>query len=255
MNTSPAQVWCSSLMCFCSTRGRGGAVRAGGDREDGAALPPAESLRAAGGGRRPGGGRGVRGHRLQPGHAAPGQRPGQQTERVSTGSDEAALRSCLSRLLVVHCSSSSQLLLTLHFLESTMSSRPRLALLLLDSISAFYWPDRCEGGASMARREEKLAKCAELLGRMLRDYRFTIFATCHAIRRSSSAEPSSSSTDRPYLCRPWQRLVTHRLLCSRQEAGTGGERRQVFTAHCTSSRTRTSGTSSFWVTDGGVEFL
>ncbi|XP_061569679.1 DNA repair protein XRCC2 isoform X3 [Cololabis saira] len=174
---------------------------------------------------------------------------------VSTGSDEAALRSCLSRLLVVHCSSSSQLLLTLHFLESTMSSRPRLALLLLDSISAFYWPDRCEGGASMARREEKLAKCAELLGRMLRDYRFTIFATCHAIRRSSSAEPSSSSTDRPYLCRPWQRLVTHRLLCSRQEAGTGGERRQVFTAHCTSSRTRTSGTSSFWVTDGGVEFL
>ncbi|XP_031697419.1 DNA repair protein XRCC2-like [Anarrhichthys ocellatus] len=81
--------------------------------------------------------------------------------------DEAALRSCLSRLLVVHCSSSSQLVLTLHFLETSLSSRPGLAL-LIDSISAFYWLDRCEGGASITKQEEKLSKCAELLGRLLR---------------------------------------------------------------------------------------
>lgn len=86
----------------------------------------------------------------------------------STVSDEAALRSCLSRLLVVHCSSSSQLLLTLHFLETSLSSRPSLALLLIDSISAFYWLDRSEGGASIAKQEEKLSKCADLLGRLLR---------------------------------------------------------------------------------------
>ncbi|XP_031166282.1 DNA repair protein XRCC2 [Sander lucioperca] len=193
--------------------------------------------------------------------------------------DEAALRSCLSRLLVVHCSSSSQLLLTLHFLETSLSSRPGLALLLIDSISAFYWLDRCEGGASVAKQEEKLSKCAVLLGRLLRDYRITVFATCHAIRRSwsgpsSSSSSSSSDYDRPYLCHPWQRLVTHRLLCSRQEAANnmaataGGSkeqrRRQVFTVHCTSSsssssssssRTKTYRSSSFCVTDGGVEFI
>lgn len=78
------------------------------------------------------------------------------------------MRHCLSRLLVVHCSSSSQLLLTLHFLETSLSSRPGLALLLIDSISAFYWQDRCEGGASIAKQEERLSKCAELLGRLLR---------------------------------------------------------------------------------------
>ncbi|XP_069576331.1 DNA repair protein XRCC2 isoform X2 [Brachyistius frenatus] len=180
--------------------------------------------------------------------------------------NEAALRSCLSRLLVVHCSSSSQLLLTLHFLETSLSSRPGLALLLLDSISAFYWLDRCEGGASIGRQEEKLSKCAELLGRLLRDYRITVFATCHTIRRSYSGPSSSSSSesDRQYLCRPWQRLVTHRLLCSRQEAAnnmaaTGGireqRRRQVFTVHCTSSSSSCSRSSSFCVTDGGVEFI
>ncbi|XP_056219905.1 DNA repair protein XRCC2 [Seriola aureovittata] len=197
------------------------------------------------------------------------------TSSPSAGSDEVALRSCLSRLLVVHCSSSSQLLLTLHFLETSLSSRPSLALLLIDSISAFYWLDRCEGGASLTKQEEKLSKCSELLGRLLRDYRITVFATCHAIRRSFSGPTSSSSSsslesDRPYLCRPWQRLVTHRLLCSRQEAANntaataGGSkeqrRQQVFTVHCTSSSTSSSRTkayrsSAFYVTDGGVEFI
>ncbi|KAM7389982.1 hypothetical protein PAMA_008251 [Pampus argenteus] len=186
-------------------------------------------------------------------------------------SDETTLHLCLARLLVIHCSSSSQLLLTLHFLETSLSSRPSLALLLIDSISAFFWLDRCKGGASIAKQEEKLSKCAELLGRLLRDYRITVFATCHAIRRSYSGPTSSSSSllesDRLYLCRPWQSLVTHRLLCSRQEApnnmavAAGGskeqKRRQVFTVHCTSSSSRTKAyrSCSFCVTDGGVEFL
>ncbi len=108
---------------------------------------------------------------------------------------------------------------------------------------------------------------------LLRDYRITVFATCHTIRRSYSGPSSSSSSseyDRPYLCRPWQRLVNHRLLCSRQEAannmaategGSKEQRRwQVFTVHCTSSsssssRTKAYRSSSFYVTDGGVEFI
>ncbi|CAB1432005.1 unnamed protein product [Pleuronectes platessa] len=178
------------------------------------------------------------------------------------GSDEEALCLFLSRLLVVHCSSSSQLLLPLHFLENSFSRLPGLALLLIDNISAFYWLDRCEGGASFAKQEDKLSKCSELLGRLLRDYRITVLATCHALRRSHRG--TSSDSHRPYLCRPWQRLVTHRLLCRRQEAPNNGSaaagsseeqgRRQVFTVHCTSRGTRAPRSSSFYVTDGGVEF-
>nr|XP_020481130.1 DNA repair protein XRCC2 [Monopterus albus] len=184
------------------------------------------------------------------------------TGTPSAGADEAALYSCLSRLLVVHCSSTSHLLLTLHFLETSLASRPSLSFLLIDSISAFYWPDRCEGGASIAKQEEKLGKCSDLLGRLLRDYRITVFATCHAIRscRPSSAAASTES-DRPYLCRPWQRLVTHRLLCSQQEVAdnmTVAVGQQVFTVHCTSSfstRTKAYRSNSFYVLDGGVTFI
>lgn len=108
----------------------------------------------------------------------------------------------------------------------------------------------------------------QILGFLLRDYKFTIFATCHTIRRSSSGSAASCSStleaDRPYLCRPWQRLVTHRVLCSRQEAENhtaGGsreeKRRQVFRVHCSSSssRTKASRISSFCATDAGVQFI
>lgn len=180
-----------------------------------------------------------------------------------SASAEATLRSCLSRLSVVHCSSSAQLLLTLHFLETSLSSRPSLALLLIDSISAFYWLDRSEGGASITRQEEKLSKCSELLARLLRDYRITVFATCHAIRRNYTGPSAAPDFARPYLCRPWQRLVKHRLLCSREqtvvsEAVKGSEegwRQQVFGVHSTSSSVRSQRSSSFYVTDAGVQFV
>ncbi|CAL8294695.1 unnamed protein product [Lota lota] len=200
-------------------------------------------------------------------------------ESYAECSEEAVLRSCLSRLLVVHCGSSSQLLLTLHYLETSLSSRPSLSLLLIDSISAFYWLDRCGGGESVARQEDKLTKCSEFLARLLRDYRITVFATSHAIKRnyknvatsSWSSSSSCSEYEQPYLCRPWQRLVTHRLLCSRGTAGANmaatactekQSRRQVFTVCCNSFSSSSSSkeikahkNSSFYVTDGGVVFV
>ncbi|XP_061877338.1 DNA repair protein XRCC2 isoform X1 [Entelurus aequoreus] len=183
-----------------------------------------------------------------------------------SSSHDAMVRSCLSRLLVMHCSSSSQLLLTLHSLETWLTSRAGLALLLIDSMSAFYWLDRCEGGASVAKQEEKLCRCAQLLARLLRDYRISLMASCHANRRRCSGA-SSSEPEWQYLCRPWQRLVTHRMLCSRQEAAPEGgkehKKSQLFTVHCTSSHSSSSSatkaksyrTSSFRVMDGGVDFI
>ncbi|XP_055086040.1 DNA repair protein XRCC2 [Periophthalmus magnuspinnatus] len=211
------------------------------------------------------------------------------TTAPSGGPDEALLRSCLSRLLVLHCSSSSQLLLTLHFLETSFASRPDQSLLLIDSISAFYWLDRAEGRTSYSKQEEKLNKCSELLGRLLRDYKITVFATCHSIRQNSSPVPSSAPShssapspssapsssapspsldqDKPYLCRAWQKLVSHRLTCSKSEivpkmATTtasslmGPKRRRAtqFTVHC-SSRNKGSRINHFTVTDRGVEFI
>lgn len=96
-----------------------------------------------------------------------------------------------------------------------------------------------------------------------RDYRITVFATCHAIRRNCAGPSASSQFARPYLCRPWQRLVKHRLLCSREQTVTSdpvkGEeeerRHQVFGVQCTSSSFSSERSSSFYVTDAGVQFV
>ncbi|XP_077410703.1 DNA repair protein XRCC2 [Vanacampus margaritifer] len=172
---------------------------------------------------------------------------------------EARVRACISRLLVAHCSSSWQLLVTLHTLEARLASQPSLALVLLDSASAFYWPDRGGGGASVAKQEENLSKCSQLLAALLRDYQISIFASCHANRRHCSHASSSSHS---HLCRPWQQLITHRLLCSRQEVALteGSEERpkgHIFSVHCTStsSGSKAYRNGSFRVGDGGLEFV
>ncbi|XP_057679915.1 DNA repair protein XRCC2 isoform X2 [Corythoichthys intestinalis] len=168
----------------------------------------------------------------------------------SPSSRDAGVRDCLSRLLVAHCRSSRELLFTFHALEARLASEPGPALLFLDSASAFYWLDRGEGGASAAKREENLSRCSRLLARLLGDYGISVLATCHANRRRRG--PSSFSD----LCRPWQQLVTHRVLCSRREADpAGGRRSHVFSARCTSSGSKVYRSCSFRVGDGGLEFL
>ncbi|XP_067107653.1 DNA repair protein XRCC2 isoform X1 [Osmerus mordax] len=208
---------------------------------------------------------------------------GGQGQATATSDPETRVRACLSRLSVVHCSSSAQLLLTLHFLETSMCSRPKLSLLIIDSISAFYWTDRSGGGDSVAKQEVTLRKCSELLARLLRDYRISVFASTHAIMRnygnwssdrlgeSSDAASSwrkwssaqGSDYDRLYLCKAWQRLVTHRLLLARAETGPGTrEQRHVFSATSTSSTSYSSSNRprgvrnfSFVITDEGLSFM
>uniref|UniRef100_A0A8C7Q6I6 Uncharacterized protein n=1 Tax=Oncorhynchus mykiss TaxID=8022 RepID=A0A8C7Q6I6_ONCMY len=68
---------------------------------------------------------------------------------------EERVRACLRRLFVFLCSSSVQLLLTLHYLENKFFSRPVLLSLLL------------------GEPEQPLA-------RVLRDYLIVVFATTHA---------------------------------------------------------------------------
>lgn len=184
---------------------------------------------------------------------------------------EEVVRSSLHRLSVLHCSSSVQLLLTLHSLEGILCSRPALCLVVIDSISAFYWIDRANGGDSLARQEANLRKCSEILDRLRRDYGIVVFATTHAVMRnySSSSTPSGSSDpsgsapswkctpdfDKQYLCRAWQKILTHRLLFSKSDQSKASEdRKQLFSVACNTVRTKGAHQSAFYVTDAGVRF-
>ncbi|XP_006634583.2 DNA repair protein XRCC2 [Lepisosteus oculatus] len=183
-------------------------------------------------------------------------------------SPEETIRMCLRRLFVVHCTSTVHLLLTLHYVENMFCSRPALCLLVIDSISAFYWIDRSNGGESVTQQESNLGKCSAFLEKLLRDYRIVLFASTQAIMRSYSGEPSraagaSSSWRRcpaaegdyskPYLCKAWQRLVTHQLAFSKTDARR--DSRAVFSIASSSAGTKSTSRCFFCVTEGGVQFF
>ncbi|KAI5630550.1 DNA repair protein XRCC2, partial [Silurus asotus] len=181
---------------------------------------------------------------------------------------EEVVRSSLRRLSVLHCSSSVQLLLTLHYLEGVVCSRPALCLLVIDSISAFFWIDHANGGDSLTRQEANLRKCTEILDRLRRDYGVVVFATMHAVMRnysssSGSSEPSGSAPswkrnsdfDKQYLCRSWQKLLTHRLLFSKSEqSSVSEEHKRIFSSACSTVRTKGVHRCVFHLTEAGVQF-
>lgn len=196
--------------------------------------------------------------------------------KESDGSEnepEERVRSCLRRLSVVHCNSSVQLLLTLHYLENTFSSQPSVGLLVIDSISAFYWVDRFSGGESTVCQEANLRKCTELLDRLRRNYGIVVFATTHAIMRNYGSDPgvsdvpssslssshrwrsaeSATDFDKPYLCRAWQRIVTHRMLFTKSPVSN--DHKQVFSTACTSIMTKGVKRCSFHVMEEGIKFV
>ncbi|XP_036102806.1 DNA repair protein XRCC2 isoform X2 [Molossus molossus] len=141
--------------------------------------------------------------------------------RLPRSSEEAVTR-CLGRLFLARCSSSSQLLLTLHALEALFCRRPSLRLLILDSVSAFYWVDRASGGESVHLQESTLKKCSQFLEKLVNEYRLAVFATTQSLMRKSpsptegpppaSGPPAAGGDFRPYLCKAWQQLITQRIL-------------------------------------------
>ncbi|XP_029444310.1 DNA repair protein XRCC2 [Rhinatrema bivittatum] len=179
-------------------------------------------------------------------------------------STEEMIKETLSRLFLVYCNSSIQLLLTLHALESMFCSHSSLCLLILDSISAFYWIDRNNGGESFQKQEANLKKCTEFLRKLLKEYQLVLFASTQAIMQKSSHQmegPSLSvklqcnaDTDyRPYLCKSWQNLVTHRMFFSKRDK-CGGSKQDFEIISC-HTRNHSAVKCLFSIAECGVQFL
>nr|XP_045054656.2 DNA repair protein XRCC2 isoform X2 [Desmodus rotundus] len=178
-------------------------------------------------------------------------------------SSEEVVKCCLGRLFLVHCSSSSQLLLTLHSLEAMFCSHPSLCLLIVDSLSAFYWIDRANGGGSVSLQEAPLKKCSQVLEKLVREYRLVLLATTQSLMQKasdSSEAPSSASRHlgdgdasvdyRPYLCEAWRRLVTRRVFFSKDGAKAASQF-SLLSRHLKSNSVKKH---FFIIGESGVEF-
>nr|XP_009680552.1 PREDICTED: DNA repair protein XRCC2 [Struthio camelus australis] len=176
-------------------------------------------------------------------------------------STEEMIKQCLEKLFLVNCNSSTHLILTLYSLENMFCTHPSLCLLVIDSISAFYWIDRSNGGESFNSQEKNLKKCAEFLEKLVREYHLALFATTQTIMQKStnSAEgsfslklPHETDTDyRPYLCKSWQQMVTHRIFFSKQSNSDNNKAFSVISCHIKKKHVVKR---SFSIAERGVQF-
>ncbi|KAL2777887.1 DNA repair protein XRCC2 [Daubentonia madagascariensis] len=180
--------------------------------------------------------------------------------RLSQSSEEI-IKYCLGRFFLVYCNSSTHLLLTLYSLETLFCSHPSLCLLILDSVSAFYWIDRVNGGESVNLQESTLKKCSRFLEKLVNEYRLILVATTQTIMQKTSNSPEGPSACkrlcdvdvdyRPYLCKAWQQVVKHRIFFSKQDDSKSSNQFSLVSRRLKSNSSKTH---CFIIGESGVEF-
>uniref|UniRef100_A0A8C7E4P8 X-ray repair cross complementing 2 n=1 Tax=Naja naja TaxID=35670 RepID=A0A8C7E4P8_NAJNA len=179
--------------------------------------------------------------------------------RSSSRGTEATMKHYLERFFLINCHSSSQLLLSLYSLETMFLSHPSLSLLIIDSMSAFYWIDRASGGENLSLQEANLKKCVQVLQKLVKEHQLVLFATTQSLMQKSlnfvegseKTESDAGSDYHPFLCKAWRQLVTHRIFFSRHPHPGGTQGFLMTTCHiqndCVVKR-------SFCIMEQGIQF-
>ena len=195
------------------------------------------------------------------------ERAGTDATTPSTDDVEALIKSCLSRLYLVRCSSNRQLLITLHSLDTLLSNKPDLCVMMISSISAFYWLDRSVGG-NKRTHDGIMTQVAAVLEKLVSVYSLVLFCTKSALFqgrtnvRSNSAletvDGSREATDHAeYMCKAWQKLVTHRFVLVRKEHNIikNGQMRQLFLVTVNKGNQEVGQCKYFEIQESGVCFI
>ena len=89
----------------------------------------------------------------------------------------------LSRLHVVCCHSSSELVVSLQFLRSFIHNNPEACVVLLDDTASFYWMDRLDAGpnASLSASEHTQRQCVDGLKMLVADHHLVVFLATRTV--------------------------------------------------------------------------
>ncbi|XP_046365880.1 DNA repair protein XRCC2-like [Haliotis rufescens] len=181
--------------------------------------------------------------------------------KPSSDEIEVFITKCLKRLYLVRCNSSHQLLCTLHSLETNIAADSDFAGIMIDSISAFYWIDRCNHGDGGSAHEKNMNKIVDILQTIAKKYNLVVMATKAAVFKAKlrdfdkgdNASPFGESKHKgdnsnfsEYLGKVWNKFVGKWLMLEKDV--TGGK--SIFT-----SRQKMSGHSvCFTISESGLQF-
>ncbi|KAL4218645.1 DNA repair protein xrcc2 [Mactra antiquata] len=145
---------------------------------------------------------------------------------INSSDMDVFIGSCLKRLKIVLCYNSDQLFITLHSVEDLILNDSSISVIMIDSISSFYWMDRQGGGDSTAAQESNMRNITEILNKLVEHYNLTVLVSKSPMfkkKNENQIDFNKLNTDdfinedmellhSEFLCKSWQRFVTHRLV-------------------------------------------
>ena len=167
-----------------------------------------------------------------------------------TAASEEDIKLWLKNLHVVRCNSMEQVVISLHALESLLAkSKVPFGMIILDSISSFYWVDQRDG-SNHRDKEKNMQKIVEVLKKLKEQFRLCVLASCQSLVQSDNKQSScvNEVSYKPFLSQYWQNFVNYRFLLSCNEDSL----MQTYTAH---SLTHKSFNINFAINEYGVKFL
>ena len=176
---------------------------------------------------------------------------------------EKLLKSCLQRLFLVHCTSSLNLVKSLSNMEKFFDENPDVSVLMIDSISEYYWTDRTIGGCGRYEQEALQRSIISKLKRFKDTYNLVIFVTKSAImsknlqtvQQANSMRKTDGIVKAPcdYLSLEWNNFLTHKYEVSRR-FGCGIEKGEaLYTATLTKQANPIE--CKFKITNSGIKFV
>jgi DNA-repair protein XRCC2 len=184
-----------------------------------------------------------------------------------TNSDgvESLISECLKKLHVLRCSSSEQLVVTLHDLENLICNQSGVSVIMIDSISSFYWIDKLNGGDSTQAQESGMKYATEILSKLVNTYNLTVIVTKAAVYKKKGQSECFDGDEKAhskqlisqdlelfhaeFMCKPWQRLVSHRLILVKDYKDGNQDQLFVIGGDCA------QGNQSFGICESGINFL
>lgn len=128
---------------------------------------------------------------------------------------ESFIKSCLSRLIVAKCKSTDEFLTTVETLDEILRQDADICVMMIDSVSAFFFLDRNIAGSGYKAHECYQRKLVQLVRRYIDQYNLVVLATVPAIS-SKDSRSVTKVEDYSYMGRSWRNLVTYAFVVSRE---------------------------------------
>jgi hypothetical protein len=174
---------------------------------------------------------------------------------ASNGADsdsdyKTLITSCLSRVHVLYCNSSTELGVTLQTLrQSFLRVHSDVCALVLDNVAEFYWVDRAEAG-SVRGSELKQSVWVEALRALVEEHHVVVFSALPLLFAQTTTQKGRQDKGRgksrpdSVMCLQWRQMIKYRFLLTSSSS------------HCTVQRVFPPSATShnFIVSAQGIRF-